>query len=301
MQGRDDAIDRGLDLIVRAVQLRYGRYMVASPRERFARLVSASDENVDLAEAALLIAAEVYPGLDVGDYLGRLDRLAAQARPLVTAASSDEQRVEALNRFLFVDQGFAGNRADYDDPKNSFLNEVIDRRKGIPITLTLVYTEVARRLDLPVLGVGFPGHFLAKYSGRDEIIIDAFFGQVLSKEQCRDRLRALFGARAELQPHHLRPATVRETLVRMLSNLKHVHLKTKELEPALSYTQRILLVRPDDPYEIRDRGLLYAQLECYGAAQADLARFLELAPGDETADTIREHLVEVGRLASQIQ
>ena len=274
---------------------------VESPRERFARLVSALDEKVDLAEAALLIAAEAYPALDVDGYLRRLDALAEEARPLVGAASTDEQRVDALNRFLFVDQGFAGNRAEYDDPRNSFLNEVIDRRKGIPITLTLVYTEVARRLDLPVLGVGFPGHFLAKYSGHDEIIIDAFFGQVLSKDQCRDRLRALFGSRAELEPHHLRPATPRETLVRMLSNLKHVHLKAKELEPALSYTQRILLVRPDDPYEIRDRGLLYAQLECYGAAQADLERFLQLAPGDATVETIREHLLEVRRLAAQIQ
>ena len=274
---------------------------VASPRERFARLVSALDEKVDLAEAALLIAAEAYPALDVDGYLRRLDALAEQARPLVGAASTDEQRVDALNRFLFVDQGFSGNRAEYDDPRNSFLNEVIDRRKGIPITLTLVYTEVARRLDLPVLGVGFPGHFLAKYAGRDEIIIDAFFGQVLSKDQCRDRLRALFGSRAELEPHHLRPATPRETLVRMLSNLKHVHLKAKELEPALSYTQRILLVRPDDPYEIRDRGLLYAQLECFGAAQTDLERFLDLAPGDATVETIREHLLEVRRLAAQIQ
>ena len=274
---------------------------VASPRERFARLVSALDEKVDLAEAALLIAAEAYPALDVDGYLRRLDALAEQVRPLVGAASNDEERVGALNRFLFVDQGFAGNRSDYDDPRNSFLNEVIDRRKGIPITLTLVYTEVARRLDLPVLGVGFPGHFLAKYSGRDEIIIDAFFGQVLSKDQCRDRLRALFGSRAELEEHHLRPATPRETLVRMLSNLKHVHLKAKELEPALSYTQRILLVRPDDPYEIRDRGLLYAQLECYGAAQVDLERFLVLAPGDATAETIREHLLEVRRLATHIQ
>jgi regulator of sirC expression with transglutaminase-like and TPR domain len=263
-------------------------------------MAASLGERTDLAEAALLIAAEVYPALEIGTYVRRLDELAEAARPLVAAAGSDEQRVEALNRFLFVEQGFTGNRAEYDDPRNSFLNEVLDRRKGIPITLTLVYTEIGRRLALPVLGVGFPGHFLAKYTGRREIIIDPFFGQVLSKEQCLERLRALLGPRAELQPHHLRPATPEETLIRMLSNLKHVHLKAKELAPALSYSERILLIRPDDAHEIRDRGLLYAQLECYRAAQADLTRFLELAPRDDTADTIREHLVEVSRLAAQI-
>src|SRR5262245_46299178 len=151
-----------------------------SVRDRFAELVGGADDAIDLAEAALLIAAESYPGLDVARYVAALDALASEAEPAVRGAGSDPERVRRLVQCLAVERRFRGNQNDYYDRRNSFLNEVLERRTGIPITLAVVYMEVARRLGLLVLGVGFPGHFLAKHPGASELIIDPFFGQILS-------------------------------------------------------------------------------------------------------------------------
>ena len=139
---------------------------VWNPRDAFAESLRVPDERIDLARAALLIAAEEYPALDVARYLARLDELAGEVAPRLAEARSAAERVAVLNRFLFAEQGFAGNREHYEDPRNSFLNEVLDRCAGIPITLSLVYMEVARRAGVEVDGVGFPGHFLVKHGQR---------------------------------------------------------------------------------------------------------------------------------------
>jgi regulator of sirC expression with transglutaminase-like and TPR domain len=268
-------------------------------RERFAKLAAGEDDAIDLAEAALLIAAEAYPDLDVDAYLLRLQKLADEARPLVAAARSEDEGIARLNDFLFVFQGFTGNRDRYYDRRNSFLNEVLERRTGIPITLSLVYTEVGRRLGLPVHGVGFPGHFLVRCAGQEQdIIVDAFSGTTLSPADCEERLRSAMGAEARLEPHHLRAARPKEILARMLNNLKFIELREKEFGSALACSQRILLLEPTNHHELRDRGLLYAQLDCYTAARADLERFLELEPQDPTAGKIRQHLIEIRRRAS---
>jgi len=274
--------------------------MEPNPRERFAELANGPDEAINLAEAALLIAAEAYPSLDVGAYLGQLDALAVEARPALAGTTGGATAATRLLHFLSTEKRFVGNQENYYDRRNSFLNEVLDRRTGIPLTLTLVYMEVARRLDLRVEGISFPGHFLAKYIGQDEVIIDAFFGQVLSKRQCRERLQAVLGPNATLEPRHLETAGTKEILVRMLRNLKHIYLNAAEFEQALACCDRILILVPDLPQELRDRGLAYQQLECYGAAVSDLERFLRLAPNDESASAIREELVKLTRLAAQI-
>ena len=160
--------------------------------------------------------------------------------------------------------------------------------------------EVARRIGLVVLGVGFPGHFLAKHPGSSELIIDPFFGQILSLRDCQQRLRAVLGEEATLEPVHLRAATPKEMLVRILRNLKQVYLQARELAPALACSERILLVEPDIRHELRDRGLLYEQLECYAAARADLERFLSMAPDDPSADAVRERLIGIGRHRSTL-
>lgn len=275
--------------------------MGKSPRERFAELARAPEDRINLAEGALLIAAEAYPRLDIPEYLSRLDALAHEARAFVSTASSGSERVARLNHFLFVEKRFVGNQKRYYDRRNSFLNEVLDRHTGIPITLSLVYMEVAGRLGLPVEGVGFPGHFLAKYVGDEEIIIDAFFGQVLSEHDCQERLQSILGPDTQFDRRYLRSARPKEILARMLGNLKQAHINAEEFEAALSCSERILLLTPEAAQELRDRGLLYQRLECYGPALADLERFLELAPGDDTAPVIRENLIEVRRLAAQIQ
>jgi regulator of sirC expression with transglutaminase-like and TPR domain len=266
-----------------------------SPRERFAEVVRGADDAIDLAEAALLIAAEAYPDLDVARYLGKLDELAAAASAAQDGAGSDAERVRRLVQSLSVDAGFRGNQDDYYDRRNSFLNEVLDRRSGIPITLAVVYIEVARRLGIVLLGVGFPGHFLAKQPGSPELIVDPFFGQILSQRDCEQRLKSVLGSAAQLEPSHLDVASPREMLVRMLRNLKQIYLRAHELEPALACSERILLVEPELAPELRDRGLLYEQLECYAAARADLERFLAMAPDDPTAAAVRQRLIDIGR------
>lgn len=271
---------------------------IDNPRARFAAAVQRPDADIDLAEAALLIAAEAYPELDLDRYLATLDALADGARTRLRGGQSDEDKVRLLIDYLANEQRFVGNQDDYYDRRNSFLNEVLDRRTGIPITIALVYIEVARRAGIPVHGVGFPGHFLAKYVGSAEIIFDPYFGQILSEEQCARRLQAVLGEETRFDRGYLRNATAREIIVRMLRNLKQVLLQAREYEPALSCSERILLVEPELPPELRDRGLLYHQLECYSAAQADLERFLALAPNDDSAEVVREKLIEIRRLGS---
>jgi regulator of sirC expression with transglutaminase-like and TPR domain len=288
----------------RAVSARYAGIGMdrqrKSPRERFVELARRPDAEVNLGEAALLIAAEAYEGLDIDHYLGRLDRLAAEAKEHLGNVESETERIARLNRFLFVEKGFVGNQEDYYDRRNSFLNEVLDRHVGIPITLSLVYIEVARRLGLAVAGVGFPGHFLVKYLGKQELIIDAFFGLMLSERDCHDRLKSVLGERASFDRRYLQSATAKEILIRMLRNLKQIHVNAEQFEAALPYCDRVLLLDPNSAHELRDRGLIYQKLECYGAALADLERFLALAPHDETAATIREDLVLVRREAAKI-
>jgi regulator of sirC expression with transglutaminase-like and TPR domain len=262
-----------------------------NPRDDFSEMMRAPDERIDLARSALLIAAEEYPALDVGRYLARLDELAREVAPRLARVDTAADRVAVLNRFLFAERGFAGNREQYDDPRNSFLNEVLDRCAGIPITLSLVYMEVARRAGVEVDGIGFPGHFLVKHGKPDAVVVDAFFQTVLTREQCQTRLAAVLGAAAQLRPElHLRKASAREILVRLLGNLKMLYVRSADFGRALACCERILLVAPDAPQELRDRGLVFEKLECFGAAAADLARFLELAPDDESAGAVRERL-----------
>lgn len=255
-----------------------------------------------MAEGALLIAKEAHGDLEVADYLGALDDLARAAAGPVLRAREPADRVDALNRFIFVDQGFRGNREDYYDPANSYLNEVLDQRTGIPITLSIVYTEIGQRLGLPVFGVGFPGHFLVKYVGSDrEILVDPFFGARLSTEQCEERLRTMYGPAARLDPSHLRPASPKEVLTRILRNLQNVYSQREDWVMTLACLERILLIVPNSPPELRDRGLTYYRLECFGPALADLERYLELATEqDQTAGSVRALIPALRRQVSQL-
>jgi len=270
-------------------------------RTRFAALAAGPDQKIDLAEAALLIAQEEYPDLRIQDYLARLNDLARRARAHIGAVTSAAEQVRRLNHFLFVENGFVGNDERYYDARNSYLNEVLDRRTGIPITLSVVYCEVAKRLGLPVCGVSFPGHFLVKYAGDTEIIIDAFFGEVIDQRECERRLVGIYGPEARFDERYLRPASTREILVRMLSNLKEIYVERHDALRALACVERILLLMPDSPTELRDRGILFQRLECFTAALRDLERYLLLSPHDGAADAIREILPALQRQAAQVQ
>jgi regulator of sirC expression with transglutaminase-like and TPR domain len=264
-------------------------------RTEFARIAALPEAHVDLAEAALWIAAEEYPDLRVPEYLRRIDALAALADARVSRGRTTRAAVESLNDFLYRTQGFSGNRADYYDARNSFLNDVIDRRTGIPITLAILYLTVAHRLGLDARGVGFPGHFLVRVLDVEDLIVDPFAGRILTHADCQERLRASTGADVPLDARLLEPTPSRQILARLLRNLKQIFLSNEDWSRALACTERILLLSPDAPLELRDRGLIFARLECFAAAEADLRKFLALAPEEAGAEAIRAHLVDLAR------
>lgn len=270
--------------------------MPAPARERFAQLVDAANDDFDLAEAALLIAQEEQPELDIAAYLQRLDALAAEVRARVPEPSTPAATLARLNELLFQEERLNGNAADYYDPRNSFLNEVLDRKIGIPITLSVIYMEVGRRLGMNIFGVGFPGHFLVKYTGPDgEVILDPFHGGTsLTHEQLAQKLRDMYGEGSPFLtqiPRLLTPASKREILVRMLRNLKGVYLQKNDFPRALNAIDRIVLVDPTLATEFRDRGAVQQRLGHLQAATQDFRRYLQMAPQAPDAEAIRGMLV----------
>jgi regulator of sirC expression with transglutaminase-like and TPR domain len=272
--------------------------MSASARERFTQLIDATNDDFDLAEAALLIAQEEQPELDVAAYLQRLDALAAEVRARLPEPPTPAATLARLNELLFQKERLSGNAADYYDPRNSFLNEVLDRKIGIPITLSVIYMEVGRRLGMNIFGVGFPGHFLVKYLGPDgEVILDPFHGGMsLTHEQLAQKLRDMYGEGnpflAQI-PQLLTPASKREILVRMLRNLKGVYLQKSDFPRALGAIDRIVLVDPTLATEFRDRGAVYQRLGQLQAATQDLRRYLRMAPQAQDAEAVRGMLVRM--------
>lgn len=244
---------------------------------RFRGLTEGEDEKINLAEATLAIAAAEYAELNPETWLAMLDRLADRVH--LDPESSPLANIEALNRVLFEEEKFRGNEEDYDDPRNSFLNDVLERKKGIPITLSLVYLEVARRLRLPVVGVGFPGHFLVKYLGKTgEIFIDPYHqGAALTTAGCEELLKAHFGAGAELKPEFLLAATNKQILSRMINNLKGSYFRRKNYPKVLTMIGLSLAINEDSLPDLRDRGMVYFAMARYADAVADLKAYLALA------------------------
>ena len=258
--------------------------------ERFSALLCRED--FDLAEACLLIAQDAYPDLDIAHYLARIDALAATVKGRVAGDAFAEQKLVALNRHLFKELGFCGNAGDYYDPRNSYLNQVLERRTGIPITLSILYMEIGRRLGLRLQGVSFPGHFLVKLrvSG-GQLVLDPFRGgEAQSQSDLRARLaRVLPQREADTLPlsQFLQAPTSRQILARLLRNLKGIYLQSEEAQNTLEVMQRMVMVAPHAAEEVRDRGLAYYKLDCFRAALADLQDYLERRPDASDADEIR--------------
>lgn len=269
----------------------------SSARQYFYQEVQKSEEEIDLARAALYIAQEEYPRLDTQEYLNALDTMAMEVEERLPSSRYPLRVIQGINQYLYDDLGFTGNQQDYYDPRNSFLNDVIDRRVGIPITLALVYLEIAQRIDFPMEGVGLPGHFLIRPAISDmEIFVDAFNrGEVLFAQDCQDKLNQMFQQSVALRPEFLATVSKRQFLARMLTNLKYIYLRKQEVEKSLSVVERILLLFPEATSELRDRGLLYYQLGYYPQATNDLETYLANVPNAEDAATIRRLLGELGR------
>lgn len=278
----------------------------APGRRAFALLLQRPDAEIDLIEAALLIARGADAALDPVWCRGQLEGLAARVRQrldeqgLLSAGPAHIQPVLAtLNRVLFAEAGFAGNTDAYYDPRNSYLNEVLARRTGIPITLALVYIEVARRAGVRLHGVGLPGHFLvgwappgADLATSDEaLFIDAFDGgRIRTPTECAFFFHQLHGSRCPFVRQFLAPVTVRQFLARLLGNLKSVYLGQSDLVQALRTVDYLLLVQPQAAGELRLRGMLYYRLGAFVPALSDLRHYLQAQPDAPDAPQVRYHI-----------
>jgi regulator of sirC expression with transglutaminase-like and TPR domain len=269
-------------------------------RDEFSQM--ASREPIPLARGALLIAKEEYPGLDIEQYLGRIADLAHEGEAQVRAGSNTVEKVQHLSDFLFEQKGFDGNRDQFGDPRNSFLNEVLERRIGIPITLSVVYIEVGRQLGLNLFGVSFPAHFLVKaVDERGELIIDPFNGGlILGLDEIRARLAQIYGREVEIDPAMLKAVGAREILARMLRNLKNIYGSASDWQRALGTLDRILMLEPRSVEELMERGALNERLECFGPALTDFRSFLKHAPEHPGAPAAREAVVRLLRQVSRM-
>jgi regulator of sirC expression with transglutaminase-like and TPR domain len=272
------------------------------PYRDFRQAVDRPEDKIDLGRAALTIALTDYPNLDVLDYLARIDQLAGEVASRLDSEADIYRSMAALNYVLFKQHGFHGNRKDYFDPKNSFLNEVIERKTGIPITLSVLYMEVAQRVGLALDGVGFPGHFLVKCVGDgEEIVIDPFDGgEIKSRADIDKMLFNLYCGKVAFHSDLLAPSTKRDILKRMLANLKAIYINENDLVKSLSVLDRVLILDPASAEDARDRGVVYLRLECYAQAREDFETYLRLRPDADDAILVREQLVRLAKEVTRI-
>ena len=285
-----------------------------APLAAFSELLARPDPEIDLARACLLIAEDAYPALDVEGYLGEIERFAGRLRARLPADPGIEDRILALNEFLFADLGFKGNAKRYYDPRNSYLNEVIDRRQGIPITLAVLYSELGRRIGLALEGVSFPGHFLVRLPLRGGmLVLDPFSGGIpLDEDELRARLKRVIPPEALATPagkvplaelpleQFLAPATKRQVLARLLRNLKGIYREADRPDQLLAVLHRMLVVAPEAAAEWRDRGFAYERLECWRAALQDFAEYLRRDPEAPDMPEIRARISELSQRSARL-
>ena len=262
-------------------------------------LAKLGDDELPLLDTALLIARDEYPGLDPAPYGALFDHWVDALRPGFERGADLPARLTAINRYLFEEIGFAGNNVQYDDPRNSYLNEVVDRKLGIPISLAVIQMEVTRRLGMPLDGISFPGHFLVRLPVDDGILVlDPYNkGRPVSADELRERASPHLGGQSPDDQQLLQilaPATHRMILMRMLRNLKGLYLERGDWERVARSADRLLKLSPDTAEALRDRGLAYREMGYAKGAREDLARYLQLLPEAEDLDAVRTALIELG-------
>jgi regulator of sirC expression with transglutaminase-like and TPR domain len=261
------------------------------------------DERIPLDRAALIIARTEYPDLDVEHYLQRLDQLAGRVKARLPRVADPGDTIAALNAVLFEEEGFRGNRENYYDPRNSFLNDVLERKRGIPITLALVYMEVARRTGFPLFGVGMPGHFLLKHYDVEgyEKLIDAFNnGAVVSQRECQNRLDEIYSGQLPLQPEFLLSVTRRQMLTRILNNLKNVYMGARNFRKTLEVVDLICAIYPRSPEDVKQRALLRYNVGQVRGALDDLEEYLKMSPDASDAEEIRHTVLSIRRSLARL-
>lgn len=265
----------------------------------FYQEINQPDEQIDIAKASLCYAQAEYPDLDIQKYLQFLDAIAIEVQSQLSGERYPLKIIKAINFELFDGLGFQGNNKDYYNPENSFLNQVIERRVGIPISLSVIYLAVAERINFPMVGIGMPGHFLIRPDFEDAgIFVDAFHrGEILFKQDCQKRLNRIYQQPVDLDPSWLAPVSNRHILARMLNNLKFIYLHTQKIDKALATMSGIIKLFPHNASEIRDRGLLYYQINRWQEAAVDLEYFLKIAPNNEDTATIQLLLDKINQVS----
>jgi len=277
---------------------------IPSPLQYFASLVQ-SDEHFPLLEAAVSLAQDEYPELDVQQVLGDVDQLLARLKRRVPPDAPALQRLRALNQFFFQDLNFGGNVNDYYDPDNSFVHVLLKTRRGIPITLAVLWLELALGMDLDARGLSFPGHFMVKVNlPKGQVVIDPFTGQSLSREELAERLNPLYQRDARPDDMalplslYLQPAAPRDIMGRMLSNLKHIYRQQEDWARLITVLDRLVVLYPRSWPEYRDRGLALAEQGEAQRAQADLEIYLASAEDAKDLEAVADRLADLRRAAS---
>jgi regulator of sirC expression with transglutaminase-like and TPR domain len=268
--------------------------------QAFAALVrpGIDDERIDLLRAALTFARIEYPDLDPAPYMAQVEALSRRVAAKIDDAGDPVQCIAALNSVLFDEEMFRGNTADYYNPRNSFINDVLDRRLGIPITMALLYMEVGRRAGFQLFGVGMPGHFMLKHYDVDghSFFIDAFErGSVLSEEDCKRKIESIHAGQIRLRPEFLLIVTRRQMLTRMLNNLRTIYLSRRDFRRAVQVVDLILVIYPRSPEDVKQRAALRYNLNDYKGALSDFEEYVNMAPDASDAEEIRHTVLGLRR------
>lgn len=269
------------------------------PQDTWDDIALLADDDIPLLRATLLIARDEYPDLDVAEYEARWNAYEAELRPRIESLDGEQPRLSAINRYLFDELGFTGNQKDYYDPRNSYINDVLDRKLGIPISLGVIQMELARRMGVPLEGVSFPGHFLVRLPVEGGLLVlDPYHkGRSVDADELRSRAKPHLNG-SDIDDNQLlqilAPASNRAILMRMLRNLKGLYSEREAWDKALRCADRLVRLGPDEADEIRDRGLLYARVGHGAGARNDLSRYLVMKPEADDIDHVREQLIEAG-------
>ena len=262
-------------------------------RKKFAIAVDRPDQDIPLDEAVLLIAAESEPGLDVGAYLKTLDDMASKFESSIKLETSLGVSVSRLSEFIHQTEGFSGNVTNYYAPENSYLNHVIDVKQGIPISLALIHICLGKRLDIPVQGINFPGHFLVRYGADKHVIVDPFSGRILSEPDCATLLKQIAGPHAIIQPEYFEAATNRNILIRVLDNLKQIFWKNKAWDESKACIERQLLLLPDQSEFNIQLGAIYEMQGEIPLAQHTYTRVLQQCKDEQLAEVASKRLLDM--------
>jgi len=264
----------------------------AFARRRFREIAERPEGALDLVEASLVIAMEDDPSVEIERYLDQVGDWSGAVRERLEGSHDVERIVESINRLLYDEEGFHGEEEDYYDPRSALLSETLEKHAGLPITLSVLYIEISRRVGMEVAGVSLPGRFLVKFTGEfGTVVVDPFDGgRVLSTIELQKLLDGVYGGGVRLREHHLRSFTAKEILARELAHLKSAYLAQHDLARAAASIDRLLILDENDRYELRDRATIAVQMHAYGEAIQCFERYLALTPHGDDLARVREQI-----------